>query len=200
MKDLDFHKLDIDYSRFPKGRFNTDDSKLIKEEPKQESKEEKSQSTVEQPTRKSSPKHIPIFAQLYGEGQELNPYQVNDTITDEEILGILVTGSPIPKSFYYLSPVRLIKLVHLIPVNEELPINLIYLISRCKWIDVDTYLPANSEEVSLLAMTDMGYVFEALYYNNKFHCMEVRNNKCYFDSDEMHDCITHWMYTPTLEP
>ncbi len=46
--------------------------------------------------------------------------------------------------------------------------------------------------INLIIMTDMGYVFEAIYENNKFLISNLRNGKVYFE-DEDQECIVKWM-------
>ena len=46
---------------------------------------------------------------------------------------------------------------------------------------------------NLIIMTDMGYVFEAVYENNKFLVSNVRNDKVYFEEYDNQECIIKWM-------
>lgn len=46
---------------------------------------------------------------------------------------------------------------------------------------------------NLIIMTDMGYVFEAVYENNKFLVSNIRNDKVYFEEYDNQECIIKWM-------
>ncbi len=47
--------------------------------------------------------------------------------------------------------------------------------------------------IELIVMTDMGYVFEAIYENGKFLISNVRNNKVYFEDSIDQEDIIRWM-------
>lgn len=52
-------------------------------------------------------------------------------------------------------------------------------IKRRKWYPISV-IP--DVEIGLIAMTDMGYIFEAAYTpRNKWECSVVKNNKVYFE-------------------
>ena len=46
---------------------------------------------------------------------------------------------------------------------------------------------------NLIVMTDMGYIFEAVWKENKFLTSVVRNGKVYFEEDMKHESIIKWM-------
>ena len=60
-------------------------------------------------------------------------------------------------------------------------------LKKRKWYSTSITPDRKSE---LIVMTDMGYVFEAVYENNKFLVSVVRNHKVYFE--EGYDIIK-WM-------
>lgn len=45
----------------------------------------------------------------------------------------------------------------------------------------------------LIVMTDMGYMFEAIFVNDKWAISSVENNKVYFKTSEHPECIIKWM-------
>ena len=45
----------------------------------------------------------------------------------------------------------------------------------------------------LIVMTDMGYIFEAVYEDGKFLVSTVRNHKVYFEESIEQECIIKWM-------
>ena len=45
----------------------------------------------------------------------------------------------------------------------------------------------------LIVMTDMGYIFEAIYEDGKFLVSTVRNHKVYFEESIEQECIIKWM-------
>lgn len=48
-------------------------------------------------------------------------------------------------------------------------------------------------KINLIIMTDMGYVFEAVYENDKFLTSNVKNGKVYFEEYDNQECIIKWM-------
>lgn len=46
---------------------------------------------------------------------------------------------------------------------------------------------------NLIVMTDMGYVFQAIYENGKFHTSIVKDNKVYFEEYKYQDSLIKWM-------
>lgn len=46
---------------------------------------------------------------------------------------------------------------------------------------------------NLIIMTDMGYIFEAVYENGKFLVSNVKNNKVYFEECIGQENIIKWM-------
>lgn len=42
-------------------------------------------------------------------------------------------------------------------------------------------------------MTDMGYLFEAVYENGEYHLSDVRNNKVYFERCQNQESIVKFM-------
>ena len=59
-----------------------------------------------------------------------------------------------------------------------------------KWYSVNI---KPDRRYNLIIMTDMGYVFEAIYENNKFLESNVRNGKVYFEEYDHQECIIKWM-------
>lgn len=47
--------------------------------------------------------------------------------------------------------------------------------------------------INLIIMTDMGYIFEAVYEDNKFLVSNVVNHKVNFEECIEQDSITRWM-------
>lgn len=45
----------------------------------------------------------------------------------------------------------------------------------------------------LIVMTDMGYVFEAEFYGDRFFTSVVRNGRVYFEEAIEQESITKWM-------
>ena len=45
----------------------------------------------------------------------------------------------------------------------------------------------------LIVMTDMGYIFEAIYKDGEFLVSTVRNHKVYFEGSIEQECIIKWM-------
>ena len=46
---------------------------------------------------------------------------------------------------------------------------------------------------NLIVMTDMGFVFQAVYENGKFYTNIIKNNKVYFEEFENQDSLIKWM-------
>ena len=47
----------------------------------------------------------------------------------------------------------------------------------------------------IIIMTDMGYMFEAVYENGEYHTSVVRDNKVYFEKDNNQESIVKFMLT-----
>ena len=58
------------------------------------------------------------------------------------------------------------------------------------WYSTQTAKPTRRH--GLIIKTDMGYIFEAMYQDNKFLVSVVRDNKVYFEPFNQ-DSITHFM-------
>ena len=58
------------------------------------------------------------------------------------------------------------------------------------WYSTQTAKP--TRRYGLIIKTDMGYIFEAMYQDNKFLVSVVRDNKVYFEPFNQ-DSITHFM-------
>lgn len=52
---------------------------------------------------------------------------------------------------------------------------------------------APDRKYDLIVMTDMGYVFQTIYENGKFHTSVIRNDKVYFEEYENQDSLIKWM-------
>lgn len=63
-------------------------------------------------------------------------------------------------------------------------------LKRKKWYST-TIKPDTS--FGLIVMTDMGYMFEAIYSDNKFLVSIVRNDKVYYEEWINQESITKWM-------
>lgn len=59
-----------------------------------------------------------------------------------------------------------------------------------KWYSYKN-VPPNT--ISLVVMTDMGYIFEAFYDGENYHLSVVENDKVYFPVYEYQECIFRWM-------
>ena len=46
---------------------------------------------------------------------------------------------------------------------------------------------------NLIVMTDMGFVFQAVYENGKFYTFNCRDNKMYLEVYENQDSLIKWM-------
>lgn len=60
-----------------------------------------------------------------------------------------------------------------------------------KWYSTATTKPDRRE--NLIIMTDMGYVFEAVYKDEMFHTSVLRNNKVYFELHFSPESIIRFM-------
>ena len=60
-----------------------------------------------------------------------------------------------------------------------------------KWYSTSSIKPDRSND--LIIMTDMGYIFEAVYENGKFLVSIVKNYKVYFEPWVDQDSIIKWM-------
>lgn len=64
-------------------------------------------------------------------------------------------------------------------------------LKRKKWYLVDNIKP--DCKYNLVIMTDMGYIFTAIYEDNKFLITTLRNGKVYYEETIHQDSIVKWM-------
>ena len=63
-------------------------------------------------------------------------------------------------------------------------------LKRKKWYSVNIEPDC---KYYLVIMTDIGYIFNAIYEDNKFLITTLRNNKVYYEETIQQDSIVKWM-------
>lgn len=63
-------------------------------------------------------------------------------------------------------------------------------LKRKKWYSVNITPDC---KYNLVIMTDMGYIFTAIYEDNKFLITTLRNGKVYYEETIHQDSIVKWM-------